>query len=166
MSRDEGMGLCPYGVLGEGRFQTKAVLKERETNNPGRKLGKLSKNDLAVSEVLETIAGPKGVHLSQISLAYVMSKTPYVFPIVGARTVEHIQGSMGGLAVTLTEGEVDMIEGAYDFDPGFPHTFLSGTLIDGSKPRMADKPGDVWLTKHAGDIDWVEGQKAIRLRET
>lgn len=162
MCRDEGMGLCPYGVLGQGRFQTKEAFKERETDNPGRKFIPTSARDKEVSAVLEALAKPKGVHLSQISLAYVMSKTPYVFPIIGARTVEHIQGSMAGLGVTLTEEDVKTIEAAYPFDHGFPHTFLSGTMFDHSTPRQADQPGDVLLGKLAGDIDWVERPKALR----
>jgi aryl-alcohol dehydrogenase-like predicted oxidoreductase len=38
MCRDEGMGLLPYGTLGQGRFQTEEGFKEREKNNPGRKM--------------------------------------------------------------------------------------------------------------------------------
>jgi hypothetical protein len=32
------MGLLPYGTLGQGRFQTEEGFKEREKNNPGRKM--------------------------------------------------------------------------------------------------------------------------------
>ena len=31
MCRDEGMGLCPYGVLNQGRFQTEAAFRERRS---------------------------------------------------------------------------------------------------------------------------------------
>ncbi|GKT41486.1 norsolorinic acid reductase B [Colletotrichum spaethianum] len=36
MCIDEGMGLCPWGVLNPGRFQTEEGFKEREKHNPGR----------------------------------------------------------------------------------------------------------------------------------
>jgi hypothetical protein len=97
-----------------------------------------------------------------VALAYVMQKTPYVFPIVGCRKVEHIQGSIAGLEVSLTEEEMREVESAYPFDHGFPHTFLSGTLFDLSTPRMTQAPGDVWLTKNLGEFDWAERPKAIR----
>jgi aryl-alcohol dehydrogenase-like predicted oxidoreductase len=32
---DEGMGLCPYGTLNQGRFQTEAGFKEREKRKDG-----------------------------------------------------------------------------------------------------------------------------------
>ena len=91
-----------------------------------------------------------------------MSKTPYVFPIIGARTVEQIRGSLAGLGVTLTEEKVKTIEAACPFDHGFPHTFLSGTLFDRSTSRTADQPADIFLGKLGDDIDWVERPKALR----
>ncbi|KAF4307055.1 Aldo/keto reductase [Botryosphaeria dothidea] len=166
MARDEGMGLCPYATLNQGRFQTEAGFREREKHNPGRKFVPLSQRDRQVSRVLEDISNEKGVSLLSIALAYVIQKTPYVFPIVGGRKVEHIQGSIEALGVTLTDTEIERVESAYDFDPGFPHTFLSGTMFkDDAKPKGAYGPEDVWLTKSSGNYDWVEPPKALRPAE-
>lgn len=165
MCRDEGMGLCPYGVLNQGRFQTKAVFEEREKyNHPGRKFIPTSQLDKDVSAVLEAIAESKGVKLLDVALSYVMRKTPYVFPIVGARKVDHISGSIAALDVNLSQEEVAQVDAAYSFDPGFPHTFLSGSLFDGSTPWGASEPGDVWLTKRIGDFDWVDAPRPIELQ--
>lgn len=161
MCRDEGMGLCPYGVLNQGRFQTEAGFKEREKKNDGRNFIALSEHDKKVSRVLEDISTVKGVELLQVALAYVFQKTPYVFPIVGARKLEHIQGVVPALGVSLTAEDIEKIESAYTFDPGFPHTFLSGTLFSGEAPRGGYGPGDVWLTKGLGTFDWVEPSKPI-----
>ncbi|PYI04437.1 Aldo/keto reductase [Aspergillus sclerotiicarbonarius CBS 121057] len=162
MCRDEGMAICPYGVLNQGRFQTEAGFKEREQNNPGRKFIPTSEHDKRVSRVLEDIANAKGVDLLNIALAYVMNKAPYVFPIVGGRKVEHLKGSIAGLKVALTEAEVAKVEEAYNFDYGFPHTFLSGSMFDNSTPRMANGPGDVWLTKNLGTFDWISPPSPIK----
>ncbi|KAH8783731.1 sterigmatocystin biosynthesis dehydrogenase stcV [Hyaloscypha finlandica] len=136
MCRDEGMGLLPYGTLGQGRFQTEASFQEREKNNPGRKM----KPATAVEK----------------------NKTPYVFPIVGGSKLEHIKGNIAALSVSLNDEDIKEIEGVYEFDPGFPHTFLSGSLISGGTPRAAEGPGDVWLTNLLGNFDWVEAEKAIK----
>jgi aryl-alcohol dehydrogenase-like predicted oxidoreductase len=164
MARDEGMALCPYGVLNQGRFQTREGFERREKHNPGRKFIPTSQRDKTVSAVLEDVARAKGVELLNVALAYVMQKAPYVFPIVGGRKVEHLKGSIAGLSVVLTEEEIQKVEGAYPFDFGFPHTFLSGSLFEqeGTIPRMAEKPGDVWLTKNLGRFDWVDQTRAIR----
>lgn len=163
MCEAEGMGLCPYGTLGQGRFQTAEGYKEREKNNPGRKFIPTSNRDKEVSAALEKMAKAKDVSLLNIALAYILNKTPYVFPIIGGRKVEHLEGNISAIGVSLSEDEVRGIEGAYEFDHGFPHTFLSGTMFDGSKPRTATGPGDVWLTKSHGCIDWVEETKPIHI---
>lgn len=164
LCRDEGMGLCPYGVLNQGRFQTEAGFKEREKHNPGRKFIPTSEHDKKVSRVLEDVANAKGVDLLHVALAYVMHKTPYVFPIVGGRKVDHLKGSIAGLKVSLTDEDMQKIESAYPFDFGFPHTFLSGSMFSHSTPKMADGPGDVWLTRGLGTFDWVEGSRPIKPR--
>jgi aryl-alcohol dehydrogenase-like predicted oxidoreductase len=162
MASHQGMGLCPYGVLGQGRFQTEEGYKEREKHNPGRNLMRLSELDKRISKVLEDTAKENNCTLYNVALAYVLQKTPYVFPIVGQRKVEQLKDSIAALSVTLSEEDIKRIEGAYEFDHGFPHTFLSGTLFDKSTPKQVQGPGDVWLTKLGGTFDWVEGPKAIR----
>jgi aryl-alcohol dehydrogenase-like predicted oxidoreductase len=158
---DEGMGLCPYGTLNQGRFQTEAGFKEREKRKDGGNFIPLSEHDRRVSRVLEDVATAKGVELLQVALAYVLQKAPYVFPIVGARKVDHIKGILPALGISLTKEEIAKIESAYTFDPGFPHTFLSGTLFSTEPPRGGYGPGDVWLTKSLGTFDWVHPPSPI-----
>ncbi|KAI7155095.1 Norsolorinic acid reductase [Hortaea werneckii] len=164
MARDEGMALCPYGVLNQGRFQTQEGFKQREQNNPGRKFIPTSEHDKNVSLHLEKIAKKKGCGLLDIALRYCMQKTPYVFPIVGDRKVEHIQGNIGSLSVRMEKEDIEEVEEGYHFDPGFPHTFLSGTMFKGGdeKPRGADGPEDVWLLNGLGPFDWHPKQEPAR----
>ncbi|KNG83771.1 sterigmatocystin biosynthesis dehydrogenase stcV [Aspergillus nomiae NRRL 13137] len=164
MCRDEGMGLCPYGVLNQGRFRTEEEFRERDqTNNAGgRNMVPLSEHDRNVSRVLEIVAASKGVPLLQVALAYVVRKAPYVFPIVGVRKVEHLMGVEPAVHISLTDAEVNAIENAYEFDPGFPHTFLSGSMFARGTPKGGYAPDDVCWTKMLGTFDWVEGAKPIR----
>jgi hypothetical protein len=91
-----------------------------------------------------------------------MHKAPYVFPIVGGRKVEHLKANIAALGVELSEEDIEEIETGYRFDPGFPHTFLSGTLFGENTPVGAKGPGDGWLTKLMGTFDWVEKEKPIK----
>ncbi|KAF4774480.1 hypothetical protein HER10_EVM0000070 [Colletotrichum scovillei] len=160
MCMDEGMGLCPWGVLNAGRFQTEEGFKEREKHNPGRQ-NKVSEHDKKVSKALETVANAKGASLLDVAVAYVMHKAPFVFPIVGGRKLGHIESNIKGLGLALTEEDIREIESSHEFDPGFPHTFLSGTSLFGGAPKGAYHPGDVWLTNLMGKFDWVDAPKAI-----
>lgn len=165
MCRSEGMGICAYGTLGQGRFQSAAAFAEREKSNPGRKGRMLNGAEKAVSAILEKIAERKNSTITSVALAYCMAKTPYVFPIVGGRKVEHLKGNIEALSLRLSAEDVKEIEKGYDFDPGFPHTFLTGTVMLGTEPRGAYEPQDVWLNTFMGAFDWVEGAKAIQPSE-
>lgn len=162
MCRDEQMGICAYGALGQGRFQTEAALREREETNTGRKSKPLTQVEKVVSSVLERIATRKGVHITGVALAYILHKAPYVFAIVGGRKVDHLEGNIEAWNVALEDEEIEQIEKSYEFDPGFPHTFLSRTMFTEEKPRAASKPQDVWLTKMMGNFDWVQPQAPIK----
>lgn len=154
MCRDEGMALIPYAVVGGGKFQTAAALKERETNNPGRK-GVPSDVYKAVSAKLEAVGEAKKASLHNIAIAYVMQKAPYVFPLVGTRTLKHLKDAVEALKVDLSAEDIHQIDQASGFDPGFPHTFLSGSQWGGE--HFVPQGGkDVWLTNTMGKFDYVE----------
>ncbi|MCJ1465012.1 hypothetical protein MMC07_003627, partial [Pseudocyphellaria aurata] len=153
MCAAEGMGLMPWGVLGGGKFKNE---KQREaTKNEGRNLGGPREKDLQVSAVLEEVANSKGTSITSVALAYVLHKAPYVFPIVGGRKVEHLKGNIEALGLELSDEDLKRIEGATEFDVGFPLNFLGGG------PGGAKGPADVWATQNAGTFDYVEGTKPI-----
>jgi aryl-alcohol dehydrogenase-like predicted oxidoreductase len=106
MYRDEGMGICAYGTLGQGRFQSAASFAEREKANPGQKGKALTAHDKAISAVLEAVAERKGTSITNVALAYCMAKAPYVFPIVGGRKVERLKGNIEALSLRLSEEDI------------------------------------------------------------
>lgn len=160
MCRDEGMAKIPYGVVGQGKFQTESAYKDREVNNPGRK-STPSELYKAVSKKLEDLSEAKNTKLTNIAIAYVMQKDPYVFPLVGCRKVDHLKDSVDALKVHLEDEDIVEIESAHYFDPGFPHSFLSGSLFGGD-PVVPQGPQDVWLTNVMGTFDYVQNPKAIK----
>jgi aryl-alcohol dehydrogenase-like predicted oxidoreductase len=151
MAAAEGMSLAPWGALGGGHFKTEAQRKGADT---ARKMGEVSEKAINISKVLENIANEKKVQITSVALAYVMSKTPYVFPIVGGRTVEHLKGNIQGLSIQLSAQEIEEIEGASPFDIGFPQNMLGG-------PKGVNSPNDVWLMAMAGSTDHVKGPRAL-----
>lgn len=97
---------------------------------------------------------------SGIALSYVMHKTPYLHPIVGGRSVDHLKENIEALGIELSDAGIDEIEGAIPFDIGFPHNFAA-------RRRIADRSGplgggDVWLTQIFGHFDFVEQQRPIK----
>jgi aryl-alcohol dehydrogenase-like predicted oxidoreductase len=145
MTISENMSLAPWGALGGGQFKTAAQL----ASAPGRKIGEISANTKAVSAVLENIAKEKGGSMTGVALAYVMQKTPYVFPIVGCRTVAHLKGNIEALSLELSEADLEAIEGAAPFELGFPLSMIQKNAKEN------------WLNDIAGHFKYVEAPKVF-----
>jgi hypothetical protein len=122
MCEAEGMGLCPWGALDRGAFKSEEEFNAADRE--GRKMGPQTEEQRRITLKLDELAKKKGTQITSIALAYIMHKAPYVFPIVGIRKVEHLQGNIDALSVELTDEEVDEIEAAQPFDLGFPGSFL------------------------------------------
>ena len=61
---------------------------------------------------------------STVAIAYVMQKTPYVFPIVGGRKVEHLLANIEALNIALTSEHIKLIETVVPFNLGFPSSII------------------------------------------
>ncbi|KAI1815797.1 aldo/keto reductase [Poronia punctata] len=149
MAKAEGMGLAPWGALGGGAFKT----DEQRKNNEGRGAS-ATENDIKVSKALEAVAKRNNTIITSVAQAYVMHKTPYVFPIIGGRTVEHLKANIAALSLRLSEDDIKEIESAVPFDLGFP----SNMLYMGKAP---EHPGEVWLLNMGGTTDYVAEPKPI-----
>jgi hypothetical protein len=53
-----------------------------------------------------------------------MQKTPYVFPIIGGRKVDHLMANIDALNITLKPEHVEYLESIIPFDIGFPGTMI------------------------------------------
>ena len=55
-----------------------------------------------------------------------MQKTPYVFPLIGGRKVEHLHANIEAIEISLSPEHVQQIEAVTSFDVGFPTNFIVG----------------------------------------
>jgi aryl-alcohol dehydrogenase-like predicted oxidoreductase len=58
-----------------------------------------------------------------------MQKTPYVFPIIGGRKVEHLKANIDALRISLTDEHIKYLESILPFDPGFPNTMVVSACL-------------------------------------
>ncbi|KAJ4176124.1 hypothetical protein NW767_015552 [Fusarium falciforme] len=153
MALEEGMALAPWGTLGNGLFKSSKVLKDG-----GRQVGDdpaIQGNEAQVAVVLEKVADRHNTLITSVALAYVFHKAPYVFPIIGGRKIEHLEGNIGALGLKLTPQDIDEIDNAYEWKAGFPHSFLTGSK---NTPKG---PGDILWPNVRGTFDFVERPKPI-----
>lgn len=150
MARDEGMALAPWGALGGGTFKT----EQQRVSQEGRRVPS-SDAAVRVSRVLEEIARERNTVLTSVALAYVMHKSPYVFPIVGGRSIAHLRQNVEALKLKLNGEDVRRIEAAVPFELGFPHDFLWHGVVP-------DNPAEVRLAEMGGRTDYVPLERPIR----
>lgn len=132
MSRFWGMALAPWDVLGGGKFQTKKHIEERKAQGEGFRTlvrateqGGQSEAEEKMSDALEKVAKEHGTEsVAMIALAYILSKTSNVFPIIGGRKVEYLQDNIKALRIKLSEDEINYLESVQPFDVGFPVNFI------------------------------------------
>jgi aryl-alcohol dehydrogenase-like predicted oxidoreductase len=154
MARHFGMAIAPFGVLGAGRFKSQSEIEQRE--KAGEKLRKSSfqlvtgEQEDKMREALGKVAAEHGTDsVAAIALAYILAKGPYVFPIVGGRTIEHLQGNISALSIRLTEEQIKFLEAVKPLDKGFPHNVIGNAM--GENPFMG----------MTAELDFVKPSKAI-----
>lgn len=145
MARHFGMALAPWDVLGAGRFFPKKALQERQSRGEGirtfmRPVQEQTPEEEAMGEALAKVAAEHGNDVSHtaVALAYVMSKTSNVFPIVGGRKVEHLKDNVRALNLQLTEEQVKYLESVKAFEVGFPTTFVGeDPAVTGNNEKLS-----------------------------
>ncbi|KAF5350897.1 hypothetical protein D9758_010530 [Tetrapyrgos nigripes] len=122
-----GLALAPWNVLGAGRIRTDEEEERREkTGEKGRQLfgpeWKRTPEEVKISRALEKVAKEIGAkNITAVAIAYVMQKTPYVFPIIGGHRIEQLDQNLEALEITLTPEQIKFLESeAPPFDIGFP----------------------------------------------
>lgn len=158
MCQDQGMAIAPWGPLGQGKFRTKEA-RSKEHSGSAR-ASEISDNEVKVSDALEKVANKHKATLHGVALAYVMHKTPNVFPIVGQRKVEHLKANVEALSILLTPEDLKEIDSAVPFDPGFPMTFIFADKFDVTNNTASD----VRLTSIAAHVDQPPKQQPVKPR--
>ena len=128
-----GIGVTAYGVLSRGLLSGSKIggRGDLRTHMPRFAGDNLAKNHRVVDE-LRRLAAQKDCTPSQLAIAWVLSKGRQIMPVIGARTRQQLDESLGALNVTLSDTDVRRIEGA------IPPDAVAGTRYAEAQMRMLD----------------------------
>jgi aryl-alcohol dehydrogenase-like predicted oxidoreductase len=102
MCESEGIGVLPWSPVGGGLLG--GVLKKRAE---GRSAGDLVQSRLDEQrpriEEYERLCHSIGVHPAEVALAWLLANPAVTAPIVGPRTMEHLDSAIRAAAVTLDD---------------------------------------------------------------
>ncbi|KAL1958898.1 hypothetical protein VTO42DRAFT_3451 [Malbranchea cinnamomea] len=118
MAQHFAMALAPWAVVGRGKSQTKRTAEELDKTERLRVLTgeRKSEAEIKISEALTRVASEHRIDsVTAIAIAYVRAKAKRVFPIVGARKVEHLQDNIRALSIKLTAKQVDYLDSVIPF---------------------------------------------------
>lgn len=91
-------------------------------------MGKLNARTLAIADVAKQIASEVDRTASQVSLNWLLQQPGKPLPILGARTVAHLEDNLGALDFTLTTEQIDRLNQVSSFALPFPHSFITSAM--------------------------------------
>lgn len=64
-----------------------------------------------------------------MSLNWLLQKSSGVIPILGARSVKHLEDNLGCLDFVLSPEQMQRLENVSQIDLGFPHNFIASDMV-------------------------------------
>lgn len=120
MTRDYGIGVCPWSPLGQGFLTGKY---DREDGLTGESLASessrfedayLTEENFDTHDVLAEVAAEVDATPAQTALAWASHRDGITAPIVGARTVEQLEENLAAAEIDLTDEQVERLTEASD----------------------------------------------------
>jgi aryl-alcohol dehydrogenase-like predicted oxidoreductase len=115
--RDLGVGITAYGVLTRGLLSghwtsaQQAAPGDIRSRHPRFSPENVDRN-LQLVDALRRVAESKGATVTQLAIAWVLSRGDDVVPLVGARRRDRLEEALGALDLELTDGDLAAIERA------------------------------------------------------
>lgn len=116
--RTLGIGFLAYSPLGRGFLsgQIKSIddlaADDWRRFNP-RFQGEAFQKNLALVTALESMAAERGVTASQLALAWVLARAPFIVPIPGTRRIKNLEENAAAASLTLTDADLAAIEAVF-----------------------------------------------------
>lgn len=128
--KEENIALTPYSALAGGRLAKRSGETSKrltEDNFAHQKYDNTETQDRIIIDRVEELALNKGVSMTEISLAWLLTKVSV--PVVGATKFNHIEGAASAVDITLSEDELVYLEEAY-----VPHSLVGVMSNNNAKP--------------------------------
>jgi aryl-alcohol dehydrogenase-like predicted oxidoreductase len=137
--QEEGIALTPYSALAAGRLSRKpGETSERLEKDAYAKFkyDATAQQDGVIIDRVAEIAEKRGVTMTEVSLAWLLSKT--ASPVAGATKPGQIEGAAKAADLELSEEDIRYLE-----EPYVPHP-LAGVMAQNKRSNAAKK--HVWFT--------------------
>ena len=112
--RDQGVGVIPWSPLAggflSGKYERGEAPAEGRAADDEHTQDRFTEDNWAVLDEVRTLADRKGTTPVGISLAWLLAKDIVDAPIVGPRTLEHLDEQVAALSISLSDDEIERLE--------------------------------------------------------
>ncbi|WP_045822904.1 aldo/keto reductase [Williamsia herbipolensis] len=110
---DEGVGVIPWSPLARGRLTRDwdSTTERSSTDAFGSTL--YTDDDRTIVDAVAAIADRRGVPRAQVALAWVLHQAAVTAPIIGARTISHLDDAVAATTLRLDDDEIAALEAPY-----------------------------------------------------
>jgi aryl-alcohol dehydrogenase-like predicted oxidoreductase len=136
---EDDIAMTPYSALAGGRLAKhpgETSKRMQEDSYAKMKYGATAGQDGVIIDRVAKLAGQKGVSMTGISLAWLLTKV--TSPVVGATKLRHMEGAAKAAELTLSAEEIFYLE-----EPYVPHN-LVGVMAQNT--QASAKESHVWST--------------------
>jgi len=145
LAQTYGLAILPWSPLARGFLSGRYLRGQevpgdsrvaRDMQGPMAERTKKHFSELAfqVLDQIQEIAGAKGCTPSQLALAWCMRQPGITSPIVGPRTLDHLQDNLGAIAVEITAEDRSRLDAVSEPEQAIV-PYYTGKLID-FKPAL------------------------------
>ncbi|GIH65254.1 oxidoreductase [Microbispora siamensis] len=127
MAESLGLGVTAWSPLGGGVLSGKYTRPDGAVPAGRLKAESLSARDHAVARAVQEAADELGAAPAQVAIAWTMSRSPAVHPIVEARSADQLRDNLAAAGLTLPPEMRTRLEDATEFTLGFPGDFIAQT---------------------------------------
>ncbi|MBK5356017.1 aldo/keto reductase [Pseudomonas sp. TH41] len=147
MAEALGLAATLWSPLGGGFLTGK--YRSNDGDNRAAKLGVLihaekSARDTALLDTLLAVAAELAASPTHVAIAWLREKakrsTTALIPILGSRTREQLDATLGALAVQLSDDQLSRLEGVSDVAKGVPHESIAGSVARFTGGQILDLP--------------------------
>lgn len=126
-----GIGCTAYGILSRGLLSGSAITQPGDFRSRlPRFSGEAGEQNRRLVAELQRAAREMGHSVSQLAIAWALSKGDFIFPVIGARTRTQLNEALAALSLKLTAEQQAQLE-AIAAD-------VAGTRYDANQMRMLD----------------------------
>lgn len=143
MAKAMGLGIAAWAPLAGGALTGKYLKNAEEQGRVAAHSARRNEQATRITQAVVEVAEKLKVSAAQVATNWVRQKQQTVIPIIGARTPQQLEDSLGCLDFVIPEAEMALLDEISAIELGFPHDFLKSPAIQnivyaGMRDRIAD----------------------------